>query len=112
MTLMSYADPTKQDAGSAAFDVWGKAVYKKPQARGNLIFTTDIIEFKLECAASTVTQLREMLQDSGNRILLDDRKARAPRYVDFNHVTDLDGLPMDENIAFIATDFTCDSDLD
>ncbi|HEY3858216.1 MAG TPA: hypothetical protein VGM47_01240 [Gammaproteobacteria bacterium] len=112
MTLISYANSKRQDASSAMFDVWGKAVYKKPQARGNLIFTTDIVEFKLDCAASTVTQLREVLQDSGNKILLDDKKAKAPRRVDFNHVSDLDSVPTDENVAFIATDFTCDSDLD
>lgn len=112
LKFLSYADPSKPDAGSATFDVWGKAVYKKPQSRGALTYSVDIVELRLDCAASTVTPLREVLQDADGKTILDDRKAKATKHVDFNGMSDLDSVALDENIAFIATDFTCSADLD
>lgn len=110
--LLSYANPSKPDAGTASFEVWGKVVYKMPQTRGAFTFSTEILEVRLDCATDTVTPLRDVLIDGSEKTVLDDKTPKKPGHPDFKNVADVDELPTDQGIAFIATDFTCDADLD
>ncbi|HEY3858217.1 MAG TPA: hypothetical protein VGM47_01245 [Gammaproteobacteria bacterium] len=111
-TFLHYADLAKPDAGSATFKVWGKYVYKKPQVRGSVTYSADVVEFTLDCAASTVTRLREALQDADGKTLVDDKKQKTTRHVDLKDMEDVGTAPPEDIIAFIASDFTCAADLD
>jgi hypothetical protein len=112
LTLSHYVNPKSQDAGRATFDVWGKYVYKKPQVRGGRSFTTDIVEFSLDCNASTIADVREILQDADGNTVYDKVGPATPKKIDFRSIRDLSGYPEAVNIAYATMNFTCNSDGD
>ena len=112
LTVVSFPDPRKPDAGRATYEIWGKYVYKKPQIRDGRSFTTDIVEFNLDCNVSTIADKREILQDADGKTVSDDTRAGTPKKVDFPAIRDLSGYSEQVNIAYASMNFTCNSDGD